>query len=123
MELVNLRLIFIFSPPIISMIVYYLSKYVVKHKRRAFHITIAWTTFLYIIIVTFLLEEMFPINFIGTMPIGLLVLLSIILIVQWRMRTEVILKNGLKILWRLTFLIFVPIYISLIVYQIVKEFT
>lgn len=118
-EITNLRLILIICPFIVSVIVYYLSKLLVKHKRRAFHIMIAFTTIFYIIAVTLLLEGIFNINLIGIVPIVLLLTLSAILIVHWKTRTDVVLRNGLKILWRISFLIFVPLYICLIIYHIV----
>lgn len=123
MELINLRLVAMISPPFISFFVYYLSKLIVKHKRRAFHIMIAWTTIFYIVVASWLLEEIISYNVIGMTPVVLLLLLSIILIIQWRIRTEVVLRNGLKILWRLLFLIFIPIYFCLLIYQLIIEFS
>lgn len=122
MDFVNLKLILIFCPLIISIIIYYLSKLFLKHSRRTFHFMISWTTIFYVVAVTLLLQDMFSINLIGTMPILLLIILSIILIIQWRTRTEVVLKNGLKLLWRFSFLIFTPVYIGLVVYQMIMHF-
>lgn len=122
MHLIDLQLILMICPPILSILIYYVGRYVFKHKRRAFHFTISWTTLLYIVAVTILIDTNFSINLYGIIPIVLLVQLSIILIIQWKNRTEVILSNGLKLLWRFNFLIFIPLYIGLIVYLLIKHF-
>lgn len=122
MELSNIRLILIFCPIIVSILIYYVSKFLFKHERRAFHFTVSWTTIFYIIAVVILIQYMFSIDLTGIVSIILLMTISIILIVQWKTRTEVILKNGLKLLWRFSFLIFIPSYIGLIIYYVLKNF-
>lgn len=123
MESSEIILLLVISPPIISIIAYYMNKLFFKHKRRAFHFTISWTTIFYIIAVIVLIDYIFSFNLTGIMSVILLVILSIILIIQWKTRTEVILSNGLKLLWRFSFLIFIPIYIGLMMYTAFLHFT
>lgn len=118
----NAKLILMICPPIISIVIYYISKFIFKHKRRSFHLMISLTTIFYVFATVIFIEDVFSIELYGIIPIVLLVMLSIILILQWKNRTEVILKNGLKVLWRLNFLIFIPLYCGFVIYLLVTNF-
>ena len=93
-------------PFIPTIIVYKVSDKIVKHKLRALHIAINWTTILYIFATIRILNMMFDQQFIGIVIGLILVLLAIIIIWQWKIKTEVLLNKALKILWRLCFIVF-----------------
>lgn len=106
-------------PFIPTIIVYKVSDKIVKHKLRALHIAINWTTILYIFATIRILNMMFDQQFIGIVIGLILVLLAIIIIWQWKIKTEVLLNKALKILWRLCFIIFLFAYLILVVYGII----
>lgn len=106
-------------PFIPTIIVYKVSDKIVKHKLRALHIAINWTTILYIFATIRILNMMFDQQFIGIVIGLILVLLAIIIIWQWKIKTEVLLNKALKILWRLCFIVFLFAYLILVVYGII----
>lgn len=116
----NLTLIFIVIPIFVTWLLYVSSYWISKIRWKSIHIAVQGSTIFYIIAVSILLENIIEQNLIGYIFIGLLIALSIILIVQWKINTEVILKKGLKVLARLSFLIFSTIYIALISYEIIQ---
>lgn len=112
---------FITIPIVATWIVYKISLKLFGHKWRAIHIAVNWTTILYMIAVLILLSNMFDQQFIGIMLVLLLSMLGGIIILQWRMSTEVVLSKALKTLWRLCFLIFLFLYICLLLIGIIQR--
>ncbi|MBM7571724.1 DUF3397 domain-containing protein [Aquibacillus albus] len=85
-----------------------------RNKWKSVYITVNYTTILYIFSVGILLYVLFERNFIGYIFIFLLVLLSTIILIQWKTKEEIIFIYAWKIFWRLTFLLFFFLHISLI---------
>lgn len=117
---VSIFIAFIITFPFLPTIfVYKISKKVFHHKLRALHSAINWTTILYILATTKMLNNIFEQQMIGII-IGLILLfLAIIIIWQWKTRTEVLFYKALKILWRLCFLIFLLTYTIMVVSSII----
>ncbi|PAV29905.1 hypothetical protein CIL05_08480 [Virgibacillus profundi] len=93
-----------------------------KHgKLRAFHQAVNWTTILYIIAVTILLTIIFEKQFIGITLVFLLSILTVIIIFQWKMNTEILFKKAIKVFWRFSFLIFFVIYICLLLIGVIRQ--
>jgi len=117
---ISMMIAFLITFPFIpSVFVYKVSNKIVHHKLRALHIAIDWTTILYILATLKILNNIFDQQFIGIIFVFMLFLLTIIIIRQWKMNTEVLFNKAIKILWRLCFLIFLFIYIILVIYGIV----
>lgn len=114
----NLPFIFIIIPLIATLTLYQISYFIFKHRWKAIHLSVQWTAIFYIIAVTILLEKLIEQNIIGYILIGLIVTLAVILIIQWKNNTEVILLNGLRVLWRICFLLFAVTYMVLISYEL-----
>lgn len=113
--------IFLLVFPVIStIVVFYMSNFIFKHKWKAIHFTVQWTAIFYMIAVVLLLEKLLNQAVVGIMLIILITVLSIILIFQWKRHTEVNLRNGLKVLTRISFLVFGIIYSILISYEIIQ---
>lgn len=113
--------IFLLIVPVISTIfVFYVSNLICKHKWKAIHFAVEWTAIFYIIAVILLLEKLLEQTVIGIVLIILITVLSIILILQWKNHTEVVLRNGIKVLTRISFLVFGLIYFLLISYEIIQ---
>lgn len=111
--------IMITYPIIPTWLVYKIANKLVKQKWRALHITINWTTILYILATIVMLHILFEQYFIGIILGFILLLLAVIIIWQWKTRTEVLFKKAIKILWRLCFVIFLFTYFILAFYGIV----
>ena len=117
---IGMIIAFLITFPIIpTLIIYKISEKIVRHKWRALHIAINWTTILYILATITMLNIIFEKQFIGIILCLILLLLVIIIIWQWKTRTEVLFNRAIKILWRLCFLIFLVAYMMIATYGIV----
>lgn len=114
MELFNLTLIII--PVFSTILLYQLHKKIKKSSWKALHFSAQVSSLFYIAAVTSLLYVLFEISVIGKLLILFLIILSIMLILQWKKDTEVSLLKALKILLRISFLSFGLLYVLLIVY-------
>lgn len=114
----TLPIILVIIPLFTTYIVYYVSNKKVKHRWKAIHLSVEWTAIFYIIAVAILLHRHFQYQFVGWIMIVLISILSCILIYQWKKHTEVVLRKGLKVLSRISFLLFGFIYIAFVLYEI-----
>lgn len=112
--------LFIGLPFVMTFLVYYFSKRTFGNQWRAIHTAVQWTAIFYIIAVAILLKMMLQQSVFGYMLILLIVILAIILIFQWKHQAEVILKDGLRLLWRVSFLLFSITYSGLLIYVLVR---
>lgn len=106
----------IILPPIISWMIYFLPAHKGQNQWRRIHRTVQFSACFYIAAVSCLLRILFGHYYIALILIVLISFLGIILIVQWRKKTEVVLRKGLKTLWRISFLLFFPLYAGLLIY-------
>ncbi|MFC4557008.1 DUF3397 domain-containing protein [Virgibacillus kekensis] len=122
MNLVSYLIGFILTAPVIvTLLVYFAAGKLSKSRWRAVHKAVNWTTGLYIISVCILLEVVFNNSYVGIVMVLLLGTLAAIVILQWKMYTEVIFKNVFKIFWRFSFLLFAFLYIFLVFYGITEQ--
>lgn len=115
----NLPIILISVPLLITLIIYTISYRLKRHKWRAIHMAVQGSAVFYVIAVTIFLQQIFKISLVGYMLIFIILILTIILIIQWKKKTEVMLFGALKVLWRILFLLFFVIYIGLLVYLLI----
>lgn len=108
--------------PIITTIsVYMICKRIVHYNLKAVHIAINWTTCFYIISSLILLKIILGRPFTGIIIGILLSVLTIIIIYQWRTKTEIVFTRAVKILWRICFLSFFILYNILVLGGIVNR--
>jgi Protein of unknown function (DUF3397) len=112
---------FITIPIVATVVLYYILKFFYGNPIKAFHKAINWTTLLYIIAVDVLLTYLFKGSYIGYIIVLLLLLLTLLITIQWKRHTEIMIQKAMKLLWRLSFLIFFFLYIVLVVYGIVEK--
>jgi|SRR5690625_57684 len=112
----------VWSPLIITYLLYKIHLLIKKQKWQAIHFTTEFSTVFYIVATTILLKQLFNQSVIGYILIFLILTLAIILIVQWKNHTEVILTKGLKTLFRLSFLIFFVSYLLVGGYRLITIF-
>lgn len=116
----NWQILFLLIPFLITYFIYRFV-YIKKHdEKQAMQRAVNYSTIFYIIGVLYIIHYMFESYFIGYILIGLISLLGLILIKQWKNGEEVVLFKGIKVLWRLCFLLFLISYISLLLFQIVQ---
>lgn len=106
-------------PVIATLVIYFASKKIFGHKWRALHAAVNWTTLLYIIAVVTMLKTIFGNSFPGIILATILAMFAIIVVIQWKMYTEVVFKKAFKVFWRACFLIFVFLYVLLIIIGII----
>lgn len=117
---INFMSFFITFPILATWIVFYISKKIHRHKWRAIHQAVNWTTLLYIFVSIILLKVIFEQYFIGPLLLLLLCMLTFIIVIQWKIKTEVLLVKAIKQLWRACFLLFLFLYLFLVLFGIVE---
>lgn len=111
---------FITVPMVASFIVYVISKVRLRNLWKAIHMMVDWTTLFYILAVMIMLFVLFERHFFGYILIFLLMALSVIIFNQWKKERDIQLKKAVKLLWRISFLLFFFLYGCLTVLGIIK---
>lgn len=111
---------FIGLPVIVTVSLYYVGVRISGSKWKVIHKTVQWSAIFYIIAVSILLSMILQRAVFGYVLIFLIIVLAATLIIQWRKKTEVILMDGLRLLWRISFLLFFLTYIGLLSYLIIR---
>src|SRR5699024_2379977 len=107
--------------PMVVMILFYQTNYwIYKHKWRAIHFTVQASSIFYVISVIYMLERWLPFMITRYIVIDIMLMISIILIRQWRKKKEVVLSKALKFMARILFLVCFILYLTLIVIEIVQ---
>lgn len=119
--MVYLISIVIAMPIFATLFIYIISNKIVRHKRKAFHIAINWTTLLYIISTTELLFVIFTKYYIGIIIGIILLILIIVILYQWKTKTEIVFGKAVKVSWRIYFLLFSISYVLLLVIGIIQR--
>jgi len=109
--------------PILLTYVSYKGIYVIRKKKwKAIHLSVQFTAIFYVIAVSIMIKVIFQLNVTSYIIIFHIAMLSILLIIQWKTKTEVILIDGLKLLFRLSFLIFFLPYIGFSIFMLFELF-
>ncbi|WP_099157984.1 DUF3397 domain-containing protein [Virgibacillus ndiopensis] len=111
----------IMLPIVATWLVYKISMKIHKQKWRAIHTAVNWTTCLYIFAVIALISVIFEKQLVAFVLIILLSFFSIIIIFQWKTKTEVIFSKAFKGFWRFSFLVFSFCYICLMCIGLIQE--
>lgn len=113
--------IFITLPLFASMLVYIVSMIIERNKWKAIQKLVNWTTLFYIIAVTIMLTLIFGMGFTGIVLITLLAILTCIIFIQWKTRRDVEIRRAVRLLWRISFLLFFVLYGCLMLVGILKQ--
>jgi len=108
-------------PLVATLLVYFAAANVHNNKLKAIHTSVNWTTILYIIAVSLILHNLLGRSFIGWMVVFFIGALSVIIIIQWKSRTEVEFGKALRIVWRFSFLLFLMLYLVLFLVGVLKH--
>src|SRR5690625_7199789 len=88
MSLYFIALIITF-PIIATFLLYWLAANLFKHRLKAVHFAVNWTTLIYIVTDLILIFILFGLQLTGILFIILLILLAVIMIIQWKINTDV----------------------------------
>jgi len=80
---------------------------------------VQWTAIFYIVADIILIKMILNVQVIGYTLIIIILILAFIIVAQWKKENEVSLIKGLRLMWRINFLLFVTLYIGLLVYELI----
>ncbi|SEH71059.1 Protein of unknown function [Halobacillus karajensis] len=108
--------------PIPFLVIFYLcARKWSKHKLKALHRTANFTAPVFILAVHVLLVVLFNRSFFPYIIIFLLFLLGLSMIAQYKLKEEVQLFRALKGFWRVSFLLFILVYVGLSAYGLLSR--
>ncbi|SDL77173.1 DUF3397 family protein [Sediminibacillus halophilus] len=105
-------------PIVISWLVYIIAKKVSNNRLKALHVSVNYTTLLYILSVGAIFHQLYGTTYYGYIFIFLIVLLSFFIIMQYKVKGEVLFLTAWRRFWRLSFLLFILLYFLLVIYGI-----
>src|SRR5699024_1602601 len=100
-------------PMIVTLIMYWGALNFSFHKLKALHFAVHWSCLLYIIADLILIRIIFNQQVVGIVLLCFLCLFTIIVINQCKVKNEVNFSKGIKLVWRMSFLFFLMMYICL----------
>ncbi|GEM03517.1 hypothetical protein HMI01_05050 [Halolactibacillus miurensis] len=115
----NIAAIFITFPPVFMIVFYYIFKWMYRHKKRAFHLSVEVSSLVFILANMVILNHMFDFSYSWLVLIGLLTLFMIFLVTQWKLVGDVLIKRLTKLYLRSLWLIGVISYIVLVTLSII----
>lgn len=111
LDVITYTIAFLITVPVLSsLIVYFISMKVEHNIWKSIHRVVSWTTIFYIIAVLIMLQLIFDRSFTGLIFIFLLSILTFIIIIQWKKHRDIQFRIAIKILWRISFLLFFLLY-------------
>lgn len=110
-------------PILASFLIYWLGRFIYQNPIAAFLKAVNWTTFFYIFSTIIIIQMIFDRDVIPLFFILILCFLSIIVLLQWKKRKEIILFRAFKQLWRACFLFFSLTYVCLVFFGIIYYMT
>ncbi|GLO65896.1 MULTISPECIES: DUF3397 family protein [Oceanobacillus] len=100
-------------PFIVTIGIYWISKWTRSSNWKAIHVAVHWSTLFYIIAVSIILNLLLQQSFIGFILLFFLIFLMLIIIYQRKKQTDVELLKAFRIVWRGAFLLFFTLYFLL----------
>ncbi|QTM99326.1 DUF3397 family protein [Sediminibacillus dalangtanensis] len=105
-------------PIVISWLMYIVVRKVSNNRLKALHVSVNYTTLLYILSVGVIFHHLYGTTYYGYIFIFLIVLLSFFIIMQYKVKGEVLFLTAWRRFWRLSFLLFTLLYFLLVLYGI-----
>ncbi|WP_147531917.1 DUF3397 domain-containing protein [Bacillus marasmi] len=102
-------------------VVFSISKRIMKNHRRAFHMAIDWSTVFLIFAVHHLIIVIWEQSFFWLLAILMIIVASIFVLLHWKMKNEILILPILKGFWRMNFLLFFVAYIFLITFGLIQR--
>lgn len=112
---------FITVPIIATLTLYMIVLKIRRSSRMAVHKAVNWSTIFYILSVFILIQYLFNVSITGSVLIFMIIVLTIIIIYQWKTNVDIKIKKAFKILWKICFLLFFILYISFTIIGLIME--
>ncbi|WP_026570462.1 MULTISPECIES: DUF3397 family protein [Sediminibacillus] len=105
-------------PVVISWLLYTIVRKLSNNRLKALHVSVNYTTLLYILSVGVIFYHLYGTTFYGYIFIFLVVLLGFFIVMQYKAKGEVLFLIAWRRFWRLSFLLFTLLYFLLVIYGI-----
>ncbi|MCM3114040.1 DUF3397 domain-containing protein [Neobacillus sp. MER 74] len=92
-----------------------------KSTRKAVHISLDSTTFLFIISVHFLIVTIWEKSYFWVIILIMILIAMIFVLVHWKVKEEILIKKVIKGFWRFNFLLFLLAYLTLTLYGLIHR--
>jgi hypothetical protein len=114
---------FITAPILIYIIIFVISKLVIKNHRKAVQSAIDYSTVFFILSVHFLVLAIWGKSFLWAIFIFLFTCAIIFVIINWKLKGEIVFFRVSKGFWRFCFLVFFIAYLVLTIYGVIERVT
>lgn len=111
----GIKNILLWGPIPFVIFIYMLHHLFFKSKWRAIHFVSEYTTVFFMLATAILVKELLQVSIIGYLFIAFCIVLAIILIKQRKSGTEISFNKAMKLLMRISFLLFSIIYLGLLI--------
>lgn len=113
--------ILITIPIMVYLLVFVISKQFTKSHRKSVHLALDVSTIFFILSVHFLVVTIWGHSFLWAIFIFMLCCAIIFLIINWKLKGEIIFTRFFKGFWRFSFLIFFVAYVALTLYGLIQS--
>ncbi|WP_067838864.1 DUF3397 family protein [Amphibacillus sediminis] len=100
-------------PIIVTLIIYGVRKMITGNNKRAIHESMQFSAIFYLILFFIMFEQTFHFSIIGPVTLVLLIVFLILIIFQWKLVGDILIRRVCQLYWRALFLIL--FFINLIV--------
>jgi hypothetical protein len=111
--------IFITIPILVYVLIFIICKPFTKNHRKAVHIALDVSTIFFILSVHFLVITIWEKSYLSIIFLFMLCCAIIFVIMNWKIKGEIIFSRFFKGFWRFSFLVFFIAYIGLTIYGLV----
>lgn len=112
---------FVVFPVFVFFFVFIISKMITRKQRYSIHMAIDISTFFFMLSVHFVIKELWNVSLLPYIFIFLLLIGMIFAFIHYKMKDDIHFMKILKGIWRLSFLIFFPLYIVLMGYGLITS--
>jgi len=103
-------------PILVIFIVYWISCFVTKSRKKSLHLSVDFSTIFFIIAVHILITVIWGKSLLWIILLFLILIATVFVFLQWKFNNEIVFKKVWKGFWRFNFLFFSFSYFSLIIY-------
>jgi hypothetical protein len=114
---------FITVPILVYILIFVISKLLTKNHRRAVQFALDYSTVFFILSVHFLVLAIWGKSFLWAIFIFIITCAIIFVIINWKLKGEIVFSRCFKGFWRFSFLVFFIAYLVLTIYGLIQRIT
>ncbi|CAG9607517.1 DUF3397 domain-containing protein [Pseudoneobacillus rhizosphaerae] len=114
---------FITVPILVYILIFVISKLLTKNHRRAVQFALDYSTVFFILSVHFLVLVIWEKSFLWAIFIFLFTCAIIFVIINWKLKGEIVFSRCFKGFWRFCFLVFFIAYLALTIFGLFQKIT